>query len=37
MALHLGYVTREEWEFQFGEVFDQVNAFAAGEPINVVN
>jgi D-3-phosphoglycerate dehydrogenase len=34
---HLGYVTREEWELQFGEVFDQINAFAAGEPINVVN
>jgi D-3-phosphoglycerate dehydrogenase len=34
---HIGYVTREEWELQFADVFDQVNAFAAGEPINVVN
>ncbi len=34
---HLGYVTAEEWELQFGDIFDQVNAFAAGSPINVVN
>jgi len=34
---HIGYVTREEWELQFADIFDQVNAFAAGDPINVVN
>jgi len=34
---HIGYVTREEWELQFADVFDQINAFAAGSPINVVN
>jgi D-3-phosphoglycerate dehydrogenase len=34
---HLGYVTRDEWELQFADVFDQINAFAAGSPINVVN
>jgi D-3-phosphoglycerate dehydrogenase len=34
---HLGYVSREEWELQFADIFDQVNAFADGEPINVVN
>jgi D-3-phosphoglycerate dehydrogenase len=34
---HIGYVTREEWDEQFGDVFDQVNAYAAGAPINVVN
>jgi D-3-phosphoglycerate dehydrogenase len=34
---HIGYVTKEEWELQFSDVFDQVNAFAAGTPINVVN
>jgi len=34
---HIGYVTRDEWELQFGDVFDQINAFAAGSPINVVN
>jgi D-3-phosphoglycerate dehydrogenase len=34
---HIGYVTREEWELQFTDIFDQVNAYAAGSPINVVN
>jgi D-3-phosphoglycerate dehydrogenase / 2-oxoglutarate reductase len=34
---HIGYVTRDEFEVQFADIFDQVNAFAAGAPINVVN
>jgi D-3-phosphoglycerate dehydrogenase len=34
---HIGYVTHEEWELQFADVFDQINAFATGMPINVVN
>jgi D-3-phosphoglycerate dehydrogenase len=34
---HLGYVTREEWDVQFADVFDQINSFAAGTPTNVVN
>ena len=34
---HIGYVTREEYELQFSEIFDQIMAFAAGKPINVVN
>jgi len=34
---HIGYVTREEYELQFAEVFDQINAYAAGRPITVVN
>jgi D-3-phosphoglycerate dehydrogenase len=34
---HIGYVTREEWDAQFADVFDQINAYAAGSPINVVN
>jgi D-3-phosphoglycerate dehydrogenase / 2-oxoglutarate reductase len=34
---HIGYVTHEEWELQFADVFDQINAFATGNPINVVN
>lgn len=33
---HIGYVTHEEWDLQFADVFEQVNAFAAGKPINVV-
>jgi D-3-phosphoglycerate dehydrogenase len=34
---HLGYVTLDEWELQFGDIFDQINAYANGRPINVVN
>jgi D-3-phosphoglycerate dehydrogenase len=34
---HIGYVTREEYETQFTDIFDQILAFAAGRPINVVN
>ena len=34
---HIGYVTREEWDLQFADIFDQINAYAAGAPINVVN
>lgn len=34
---HIGYVTRDEYELQFADVFDQIVAFAEGHPINVVN
>jgi len=34
---HIGYVTIEELDLQFSDVFDQINAFSAGRPINVVN
>jgi D-3-phosphoglycerate dehydrogenase len=34
---HIGYVTREEYETQFSDIFDQIAAYAAGTPINVVN
>jgi D-3-phosphoglycerate dehydrogenase / 2-oxoglutarate reductase len=34
---HLGYVSREEYEVQFTDIFDQIAAYAAGSPINVVN
>ena len=34
---HLGYVTRDEYEIQFADIFDQIIAYAAGKPINVVN
>jgi D-3-phosphoglycerate dehydrogenase / 2-oxoglutarate reductase len=34
---HIGYVTREEYEIQFTDIFNQIVAFAAGTPINVVN
>jgi D-3-phosphoglycerate dehydrogenase len=34
---HIGYVTIEGLETQFVDIFDQINAYAAGNPINVVN
>ena len=34
---HIGYVTREEYELQFSEIFDQIVSYSSGAPINVVN
>ena len=34
---HIGYSTREEYELQFEEIFDQILQWLAGTPINVVN
>ena len=34
---HIGYVTRDEYEIQFADIFDQIVAWAAGAPVNVVN
>lgn len=34
---HLGYVTHEEYETQFSDIFDQILAYAAGAPINMIN
>lgn len=34
---HIGYVTKEEYEAQFTDIFDQIVAFHAGSPINVIN
>ena len=34
---HIGYVTRDEYEVQFVDIFDQIVSYAAGKPINVVN
>ncbi len=34
---HIGYVTREEYDLQFADMFDQIVAYGAGRPINVVN
>jgi len=30
-------VTRDEYELQFSDIFDQIVAYATGKPINVVN
>jgi len=34
---HIGYVTRDEYEIQFNDIFDQIVAYGAGTPIHVVN
>src|SRR3954454_7397816 len=34
---HIGYVTRDEYELQFTDIFDQIAAYAADTPTNVVN
>jgi D-3-phosphoglycerate dehydrogenase len=34
---HIGYVSRDEYEVQFTDIFDQIVAYAAGRPTNVVN
>ena len=34
---HIGYVSHEEYELQFTDIFDQILAYEAGNPINVVN
>ena len=34
---HIGYVTRDEYELQFSDVFDQIVSYANGVPTNVVN
>jgi D-3-phosphoglycerate dehydrogenase len=34
---HIGYVTRDEYELQFTDIFDQIIDYAAGKPSNVVN
>ena len=34
---HIGYVSHEEFEIQFTDIFDQITAYDAGRPINVIN
>ncbi|MGH6660547.1 MAG: D-2-hydroxyacid dehydrogenase family protein [Rhodospirillales bacterium] len=34
---HIGYVSRDEYEIQFSDIFDQILAYEAGSPINVIN
>ena len=34
---HIGYVSRDEYEIQFTDIFEHIQAYAAGAPINVVN
>lgn len=34
---HIGYVTEEEYDLQFSDIFDQIVAFDQGQPIHVIN
>jgi hypothetical protein len=34
---HIGYVSRDAYEIQFADIFDQIIAYGTGAPINVVN
>jgi D-3-phosphoglycerate dehydrogenase len=34
---HIGYVTEDEFNLQFSDIFDQINAYADGHPIHVIN
>ena len=34
---HIGYVTEDEFDLQFSDIFDQVNAFSEGAPIHMIN
>ena len=34
---HIGYVTEDEFDIQFSDVFDQIVAYNSGKPIHVIN
>lgn len=34
---HIGYVTEDEFDLQFSDIFDQINAYADGKPIHMIN
>ncbi len=34
---HIGYVTEDEFDLQFSDIFDQINAYAEGQPIHMIN
>jgi len=34
---HIGYVTEDEFDLQFSDIFDQINAFASASPIHMIN
>ena len=34
---HIGFVTEDELDLQFTDIYDQINAFASGQPKNVIN
>lgn len=34
---HIGFVTEDEFDLQFSDIFDQINAYAEGAPIHIIN
>ena len=34
---HIGFVTEDEYNLQFGDIFDQINAYAKDKPIHMIN
>ena len=34
---HIGFVTEDEYNLQFSDIFDQINAYSEGVPIHMVN
>lgn len=34
---HIGFVTEDEFDLQFSDIFDQINAYADGAPIHMIN
>ncbi|WP_424985124.1 D-2-hydroxyacid dehydrogenase family protein [Microbulbifer sp. S227A] len=34
---HIGFVTEDEFDLQFTDIFEQVNAYAAGQPVHMIN
>ncbi|MEV8467483.1 D-2-hydroxyacid dehydrogenase family protein [Fluviibacterium sp. DFM31] len=34
---HIGFVTEDEFDLQFADIFDQVNAYAESAPIHMIN
>ena len=34
---HIGFVTEDEFDLQFADIFDQVNAYTEGAPIHMIN
>jgi D-3-phosphoglycerate dehydrogenase len=34
---HIGFVTEDEFDLQFSDIFDQINAYSDGAPIHMIN
>ena len=34
---HIGFVTEDELDVQFADIYDQINAYASGAPIHMIN